>query len=212
MAKSKKKHVDNLYQIKKLDTEYNHAFQRVYDALMKSQKSDADINIIANIAIQQCLDGMHDEKKATMVIPKDVKEYINKYSKGPVFKEMKKKIRNQDYEKFQIGSIWSVFAICIVLFFFKNLLMQEFLINYIVDVVVACFAGAIAFQNFLIKRRIIQRYEFGNFYTQLDVITLIACIFIKVISPGNFDITYLILVISFFVTKKKIKPQFEAVI
>lgn len=90
--------------------------------------------------------------------------------------------------------------------------MQEFLINYIVDVVVACFAGAIAFQNFLIKRRIIQRYEFGNFYTQLDVITLIACIFIKVISPGNFDITYLILVISFFVTKKKIKPQFEAVI
>ena len=42
--------------------------------------------------------------------------------------------------------------------------------------------------------------------------SLIACVFIKVISPGNFDITYLILVITFFITKKKIKPQFEAVI
>ena len=212
MAKADKKHIDNLYQLKKLDQEYMHAFDRVYDQLMHSKKSDADINIIANIALKQCLDGMSAGKKATMVIPKDSKEYINKYAKGPVFKEMKKKIRDQDFEKFQIGSIWSVFALCIVLFFFKNLLMQEFLVNYIVDVVVACIAGGIALQNFLSKRRIIRRYEFGNFYTQLDIATLVACVFIKVISPGNFDITYLILVISFFIAKKKIKPQFEAVI
>ena len=41
---------------------------------------------------------------------------------------------------------------------------------------------------------------------------LLACVFIKLVSPSNFDITYLLLVISFFITKKKIKPQFEAVI
>lgn len=212
MAKKSKKHVDNLYLLKKLEPEYVQAFDRVYDYLMKSSKSELDCNIICNIALQQCMDGMQANKKATIVIPRDLKEYVSKYAKGPVYKEMKKKLRNQDYEKFQIGSIWSVFAVCIVLFFFKNLLMQSFLVNYIVDVLVACIAGAIAFQNYLNKQRIIKRYGFGNFYMQMDMASLIACIFIKVISPGNFDITYLILVITFFITKKKIKPQFEAVI
>lgn len=212
MVKKSKKHVDNLYLLKKLDDDYVQVFDRVYAYVMKSGKSEMDANIICNIALQQCMDGMNANKKASIVIPRDVKEYVNKYSKGPVYKEMKKKLRNQDYEKFQIGSIWSVFAVCIVLFFFKNLLMQKFLVNYIVDVLVACVAGAIAFQNYLSKQRIIKRYGFGTFYMQMDLASLIACVFIKVISPGNFDITYLILVITFFVTKKKIKPQFEAVI
>ena len=35
-----------------------------------------------------------------------------------VYKDMKRKIRNQDYEKMQISSIWYVFSLCIVLFFF----------------------------------------------------------------------------------------------
>ena len=129
-----------------------------------------------------------------------------------VYKDMKRKIRNQDYEKLQIGSIWMVFAIAMVLFFLKNLLTKDYLANYAIDAIVACIAGAIAFQNFKIKRRIIRRYQFGSFYMRVDAATLLACVFIKLVSPSNFDITYLLLVISFFITKKKIKPQFEAVI
>lgn len=213
MAKKQKKiHIDNLHLTKKLNPEYQTAFQRIYEYLLDSKLSAWDISIVANIAMQQCLEGMQANKKATMVIPKDLKDYVQKYSKGPVYKEMKKKLRDMDYEKLQIGNIWMVFAICIVLFFLKNLMMQKFLVNYIVDVVVACIAGGIAMQNFLIKRRIIQRYQFGDYYLKIDIAALVACIFIKIISPSNFDITYLILVISFFITKKKIKGQFEAVI
>lgn len=213
MAKKQDKlFVDNLYQMKQLDNEYGAAFHRIYEYLLHLKKSDADRNIIANIALQQCLDGMKTNKKASVVIPKDLKDYVSKYSKGPVYKEMKKKIRNQDYEKFSIASIWVVFAFCIVLFFLKSLLLQQFVIHYIVDVAVACVAGAFALKNYMIRSRIIRRYQFGSFYTRIDVITLIACVFIKVISESNIDITYLMLVIAFFVTKKKIKPQFEQVI
>lgn len=210
--KNTKIHVDRLYMLKQLDSEYLAAFNRVYDDLLDSKKDPFDINIIANVALQQCLDGMKDGKKASMIIPKNTKEYISKYAKGPVYKEMKKSLRNMDYEKFSIASIWMVFTVCIVLFFLKNLMMQEFLVNYIVDVAVACVAGAFAFQNFMIRKRIIARYHFGSFYMRIDVITLLACVFIKVIADSNVDITYLMLVISFFVIKRKIKPQFEAVI
>lgn len=208
----KKIHIDNMYLIKKFDEDYHRAFERFYDYVLDLKKSDADKNIIINIGIQRCLDGMKANKKASMVIPKDLKDFCAKLSKGPVYKDMKTKMRNQDYEKLHIASIWMVFSLCLVLFFLRNLMNQDYTINYIVDVIVGCVAGAIAFQNFMIKRRIIKRYQFDSFYIRLDVITLIACIFVKIISKSNFDITYLLLVISFFVMKKKIKADFEKVI
>ena len=186
-----------------------------YDYVLHSNTSDADINIIVNTALEQCLEGMKNRKKATLVIPRDLKEYTTKLSRGNVYKDMKRKIRNQDYEKMQISSIWYVFSLCIVLFFFKNLMDQKFIVNYLVDVIVACVAGGIAMKNFLIRKRIVKRYQFGSFYMRMDIIAIVACVFIKIVTPAayaNFDITYLLLVISFFIMKRKIKPQFEAVI
>ena len=212
----KQLHIDNLYLVKKLDEDYQKAFYRLYDYLLEdTKKSDLDKSIIANIALEQCMEGMKAQKKPQLVIPRDLKDYVAKYSKGPVYKEMKKKLRNQDYEKMQISSIWYVFSLCIVLFFFKNLMDQKFIVNYLVDVIVACIAGGIAMKNFLIRKRIVKRYQFGSFYMRMDIIAIVACVFIKIVTPAayaNFDITYLLLVISFFIMKRKIKPQFEAVI
>lgn len=215
VADQKKIHIDNLYLMNKLDEDYLKEFNRFYDYALHCRKSDADVNIIVNIALEQCLEGMKNEKKASFVIPKDLKEYTTKLSRGNVYKEMKRKILNQDYEKMQISSIWYVFSLCIVLFFFKNLLEQSFTVNYVVDVIVACIAGGIAMKNFFIRKRIVKRYQFGSFYLRLDILTIVACVFIKIVTPAqyaNFDITYLLLVISFFTMKRKIKPQFEAVI
>lgn len=210
--KKRKLHIDNIYLIKRFDDEYQHAFQRFYDYVLDSKKSETDINILVNIVMERCLDGMTTDKRANVVIPKDLKEFVSRISRGSIYKEMKKKIRNQDYEKLHIASIWVVFGICIVLFFLKNLMLHTFAVNEFVDTIVACIVGGLAFQNFMIKRRIIKRYQFGNFFMQLDAGTLIACIFVKVISESNFDVSYLMLVISFFITKKRIKPQFEQVI
>ena len=214
-SSQKKIHIDNLYLMKKLDEDYHKELMRFYDYVLHSNTSDADINIIVNTALEQCLEGMKNRKKATLVIPRDLKEYTTKLSRGNVYKDMKRKIRNQDYEKMQISSIWYVFSLCIVLFFFKNLMDQKFIVNYLVDVIVACVAGGIAMKNFLIRKRIVKRYQFGSFYMRMDIIAIVACVFIKIVTPAayaNFDITYLLLVISFFIMKRKIKPQFEAVI
>lgn len=109
----KQLHIDNLYLVKKLDEDYQKAFYRLYDYLLEdTKKSDLDKSIIANIALEQCMEGMKAQKKPQLVIPRDLKDYVAKYSKGPVYKEMKKKLRNQDYEKLQIGSIWMVFGDC----------------------------------------------------------------------------------------------------
>ena len=214
-SSQKKIHIDNLYLMKKLYEDYHKEFMRFYDYVLHSNTSDADINIFVNTALEQCLEGMKNRKKATLVIPRDLKEYTTKLSRGNVYKDMKRKIRNQDYEKMQISSIWYVFSLCIVLFFFKNLMDQKIIVNYLVDVIVSGIAGGIAMKNFLIRKRIVKRYQFGSFYMRMDIIAIVACVFIKIVTPAayaNFDITYLLLVISFFIMKRKIKPQFEAVI
>lgn len=203
-------HVDNLYLRKQLNDEYQEVFDRLYDYLEKdTKKSSFDKNVILNIALQQCLEGIREKKKANLVIPKDLKNYVMKYGRGPVFKEMKKKLRDQDYEKLIISSIWLVFTISIVLLFIGCLINQKFFVNYYVDLIAACIAGALAFQNYKIKRRVIQRYTTDSFFLRLDMMTILSCIFIKVMFHSNFDVTYLILVISFLVMKRKVKPIME---
>lgn len=210
-----KNHIDNLYLAKKLKEDYRKAFDRFYSYILSAEKSDADTNILTNIALFQCLEGMENNRKPAIVIPKDLKAYTSKISRSSTYKEMRRKICKQDYERLHISSIWYLFSLCIVLFFFKNLLDNHFMINYMMDGLIACIAGGFALKNFLIRKRIIDRYSFGSYYLHMDIVALLACVFIKIITPAayvNFDITYLLLVISFFVMKKKIKPQFEAII
>lgn len=209
--------IDNLHLMKKLDKDYLAYFNKIYDVVVKDKRKNAvDKNVIINIALEQCLNGQENKKKAQQVFPREIKDFIAKNSKGPVYKEMKRKLRNQDYEKFTITSFWVILMECIVLFFLKNILLAEvtdaYLVNYWVDLFVASMALLIGIRNYSLRVRIIQRYEFGNFYFRIDAIALALCIFVKLISKSNFDITYLLLVIVFFVTKKKIKPQFESVI
>lgn len=210
VAEKKSLHVDNLYLRKQLNTEYQHAFDRLYSYVSKdTKKSSFDKSVILNIALHQCLQGMQEKKKAEFMISKDLKSYVLKYGRGPVFISMKKKLRDQDYEKLVMSSIWLVFTVSIVLLFIGCLINQKFFVNYYVDLIAACVAGVFAFQNYKIKRRVLSRYTKDSFFLRLDLMTIFLCMFIKVMFHSNFDVTYLILVISFLVMKRKIKPMME---
>ena len=63
-SSQKKIHIDNLYLMKKLDEDYHKEFMRFYDYVLHSNTSDADINIIVNTALEQCLEGMKKQKES----------------------------------------------------------------------------------------------------------------------------------------------------
>ena len=58
----KKIHIDNLYLMKKLDTAYLNEFNRFYDYILDSRYTVQDMNIMVNIALDQCLEGMKFHK------------------------------------------------------------------------------------------------------------------------------------------------------
>ena len=77
--------------MKKLDEDYHKEFMRFYDYVLHSNTSDAISISLLIPPLEQCLEGMKNRKKATLVIPRDLKEYTTKLSRGNVYKDMKRK-------------------------------------------------------------------------------------------------------------------------
>lgn len=208
LLKKKKKgrsvHIDIMHLVKKMDAEYTEAFFDFRDALLRESLSDEQVNIIANIAIEQLQEGMAKKKKPSLIISKE-KNYrtaITKMSKGQLFQKMKEKIAQQNYEKLTISGIWLVFTVCILLLFFKNLLTGHYLINFSIDLIAAALAIVLAVRNYQIRWRIIKQDERKAIFLSIDIITLVLCLLVKILVRGNFDVSYLLLVIAYFVTKK----------
>lgn len=126
-------------------------------------------------------------------------------------KKEQAKLREADQEKFTIASIWEVFSAFIVLLFLKNWIREDYLLGYSFDILIAILASYFMIRAFLVKRTIIYRYHFPKGYLALDVLTFVLCCFIKLVVETNFDITFLLLVIAYLITQRKIKQEFSKI-
>lgn len=217
MASAKKKkpgrkvHIDNLHLVKKLEPAYTEAFFDFEEVLLREPIEDEKINIIANIAIEQLQEGMAKKKKPSLIISKEkhYQTYITKMSKGQAFSQMREKLLRQNYEKMTISGIWLVFSVCILLLFFKNLLTEHYLINFSVDLIAVAIALVLAFRNYQVRWHVIAHSANKSVYLAIDIVTLVLCIIVKLLVSGNFDVSYLLLVIAYFVTKRRYRKELE---
>ena len=51
----------------------------------------------------------------------------------------------------------------------------------------------------------IRKNKEKRFYLSCDIAVLVLCLITKVTVPGNFDISYLLLVVAYFITNRKLK-------
>lgn len=187
------------------------AFFDFEEVLVKEAMDEEKINVIANLAIEQLQEGMAKKKKPCLIINKEkhYQTYIAKMSRGAMFQQMKEKLKQQDYEKLTISGIWLVFSVCLLLLFFKNLITETYLINFSIDLIAAAVAAVLAVRNYQVRWHIIKRSEKKSFYLGMDIITLALCVVVKVFAQGNFDVSYLLLVISYFVSKQRYRKDMK---
>ena len=69
-------------------------------------------------------------------------------------------------------------------------------------ILAAALAIVLAVRNYQIRWRIIKQDERKAIFLSIDIITLVLCLLVKILVRGNFDVSYLLLVIAYFVTKK----------
>ena len=187
------------------------AFFDFEEVLVKEAMDEEKINVIANLAIEQLQEGMAKKKKPSLIINKEkhYQTYIAKMSRGAMFQQMKEKLKQQDYEKLTISGIWLVFSVCLLLLFFKNLITETYLINFSIDLIAAAVAAVLAVRNYQVRWHIIKQSEKKSFYLGMDIITLALCVVVKVFAQGNFDVSYLLLVISYFVSKQRYRKDMK---
>jgi hypothetical protein len=202
--------IDNIHLINNLDEKYKKAFDEFYKVLVKEYKSNEKINIIANIAIDDLVKANNKNQEPDVILnpSRKYRAYLKAIDNSNKYKETKKKIIKEDNEKITISGIWLVFSLCIVFMFIKCIITQKYLINFSIDLVFASIALLLSYRNIKVRYKILKRYHLEK-YLRFDIMCLILCIISKFIVSGNFDVSYLILVINYFITKKKIEEDLK---
>lgn len=196
----------------KLNKEYYEVYERLSNYLMKNEKDDNRLNFLLSRTIDDLLESQEKGLVAKARVGNDNKAYIKKIEKTINFKEEATKQRNIDYEKYTISSIWLVFMMFIALLFIRNWITEDYIITFAIDGIVGAVAIYFGLANFFAKYRVIKRYKFPDTFIYMDVAVFLICLLVKFTTPieyGNFDMTFLFLVASYLIPKRKIKKLFE---
>lgn len=197
----------------KLNKEYYEVYERILNFLMKNEKDDNKLNFLLDRVIDDLLESEEKGLVAKARVGNDYKAYIKKIEKTINFKEETRKQRNIDYEKYTISSIWLVLMMFISLLFIRNWIIEDYIISFAIDGIVGAVAIYFGLANFFAKYRVSKRYKFPNTFIYFDVVVFVLCLAVKFMTPaeyGNFDITFLFLVCSYLLPKKRIRKLFEA--
>ena len=73
----------------------------------------------------------------------------------------------------------------------------------------AAIALVLAFRNYQVRWHVIAHSTNKSVYLAIDIVTLVLCIIVKLLVSGNFDVSYLLLVIAYFVTKRRYRKELE---
>lgn len=197
-----------------LQAAYRDTYDQLINYLLKHEKDDHRLKFIAEYMTDDLLEAQEKGIAVKARVGSDYKAYIKKIEKRINFRQEEKKQRDIDYEKYTISSIWLVLMMFIALLFIRNWITEEYIISFAVDGLIGAVAIYFGIANFFTKYRVVKRYRFPDMLIYLDIIVFILCLVVKFTMPaeyGNFDITFLILVCSYLIPKKRIRYLFENV-
>lgn len=193
---------DNELRVAKLSYRQKESYEKLNKYLQAHEKND--INIYSAVALTTL------EKGRT--IPKDYAKYISHIKGSEQLRAEMRKIRDHDYEKYSIANLWGVFTTLMVLLFFKSWLTNHYLINYSLDILIAIVAFIFSVRSFITKYRLIDKYHFTKGFFYLDVGIVLVCFIIKFFVKSNVDITFLLLVATYFISQRGMKKLFKNVV
>lgn len=198
---------EDIVVVSQLDSAYLKEYERLINYIDKHYK-----NVIkAHILKEKSLEEMKERQFNKAGKIDDFSRYLKQLDKTIDWKTEYNKKYQVDYEAFVLASIWEVFTAFIVLLFFKALITGEYLITFSVDVIPAIICFYLCLRNWKLKKKIVETYEFNKKLLWFNLFTLGFCMIIKMITPTQFDITLLILALSFVLEKRNIKNEFEKI-
>lgn len=196
---------------KKLDSSYRETYEKMQRHLINQQQDTLRVSILLNHIVTQFEEAQQQGKDIKTIVGKNFQDYLRKLEKGIDFKAELQELKRVDYEKYIISGIWFTICAYLVLLFIKEFLTQHFLINIYVDMLVGVIAFYLALNNMMNHLRILKRQKVSLKPFQMELVGLVVAFLVVIFTlQSPFDISFLILVVTYLSSKKLAKAAFEA--
>lgn len=194
---------ENSVKVKSLNDDYFKCYQEVEKALFKKQKNALKTNVLLSEIIDQMIQFQEKGKTVQQMVGKNIQTFVDQIDKKLNYKEKINQLKQRDSNKYEMSGILLTMCIYIVLLFVKELVGNHYLINYYIDLLVAVIMLVISVKQLLNQRQLIKRYQVSFQPFIIEIVSIVISLLISILFYNSpFDITFVILVVAFFTSKK----------
>ena len=194
---------ENSVKVKSLNDDYFKCYQEIEKTLFKKQKNVLKTNILISEILDCMLICQEKGQTVKQMIGQSSQSFVDQINRKINYKEKINQLKQKDLNKYEMSGILLTMCIYIVLLFVKELIGNHYLINYYIDLLVAVIMLCISIKQLLNQRKLIKRYQVSIQPFVLEISSIVISLLISIVFYNSpFDITFVILVIAFFTSKK----------
>lgn len=194
---------ENSVKVKSLNDDYFKCYQEIEKTLFKKQKNVLKTNILISEILDCMLICQEKGQTVKQMIGQSSQSFVDQINRKINYKEKINQLKQKDLNKYEMSGILLTMCIYIVLLFVKELIGNHYLINYYIDLLVAVIMLCISIKQLLNQRKLIKRYQVSIQPLVLEISSIVISLLISIVFYNSpFDITFVILVIAFFTSKK----------
>lgn len=194
---------ENSVKVKSLNDDYFKCYQEIEKTLFKKQKNVLKTNILISEILDCMLICQEKGQTVKQMIGQSSQSFVDQINRKINYKEKINQLKQKDLNKYEMSGILLTMCIYIVLLFVKELIGNHYLINYYIDLLVAVIMLCISIKQLLNQRKLIKRYQVSIQPFVLEISSIVISLLISIVFYNSpFDITFVILVITFFTSKK----------
>lgn len=194
---------ENSVKVKSLNDDYFKCYQEIEKYLFKKQKNVLKTNILISEILDYMLICQEKGQTVKQMIGQSSQSFVDQINRKINYKEKINQLKQKDLNKYEMSGILLTMCIYIVLLFVKELIGNHYLINYYIDLLVAVIMLCISIKQLLNQRKLIKRYQVSIQPFVLEISSIVISLLISIVFYNSpFDITFVILVIAFFTSKK----------
>ena len=194
---------ENGVKVKSLNDDYFKCYQEIEKTLFKKQKNVLKTNILISEILDCMLICQEKGQTVKQMIGQSSQSFVDQINRKINYKEKINQLKQKDLNKYEMSGILLTMCIYIVLLFVKELIGNHYLINYYIDLLVAVIMLCISIKQLLNQRKLIKRYQVSIQPFVLEISSIVISLLISIVFYNSpFDITFVILVIAFFTSKK----------
>ena len=194
---------ENSVKVKSLNDDYFKCYQEIEKYLFKKRKDVLKTNILISEILDYMLICQEKGQTVKQMIGQSSQSFVDQINRKINYKEKINQLKQKDLNKYEMSGILLTMCIYIVLLFVKELIGNHYVINYYIDLLVAVIMLCISIKQLLNQRKLIKRYQVSIQPFVLEISSIVISLLISIVFYNSpFDITFVILVIAFFTSKK----------